>query len=108
MARETRYIVQAFSTGSRNSLKADAPFACQSATAARRSAARLAATRIGVVAFASAGDWEAGEYDEEPVVLFKAGRLPEQFDDKTESSPGADDGEEAEPGRLHPATRHPT
>ncbi len=91
MARETLYIVQAFSAGSRGALKADAPFACQSATAALRSAARLAATRIGVVAFASAGDWEAGEYDEEPVVLFKAGRLPEQFDEKAETTPDAGD-----------------
>jgi hypothetical protein len=80
MARQTLFIVQSYSTGSRNSLKADAPIACQSAGAAQRSAARLAERKVGVIAFASTGDAESGDYDEEPVVLFKAGRLPEPYD----------------------------
>ena len=80
MARETLFIVQSFSAGSRNSLKADAAISCKSAGAALRSAERLASTKLGVVAFSSSGDQEAGDYDETPVVLFKSGRLPEQFE----------------------------
>jgi hypothetical protein len=87
MARETLYIVQTFSLVRHNGLKADAPVSCQSAAAARRAATRLAESRLGVIAFASSGDVETGDYDEEPVVLFKAGRLPEAFDGLAEHLP---------------------
>lgn len=80
MARETVYIVQAYNTGNGNRLTADRPIPCKSAEAARRTAERLAQTKIGVVAFSSSGDQDLGEYDEEPIVIFKAGRLPEQFE----------------------------
>ena len=33
-------------------------------------------TRVGVVSFATSGDAELGEYDEELTIIFKAGRLP--------------------------------
>lgn len=80
MSRETVYIVQAYIAGRGNRLKADLPIPCKSADAAQRTAERLAQTKLGVVAFASSGDQELGEYDDEPVVLFKAGRLPEMFE----------------------------
>jgi hypothetical protein len=80
MSRETVYIVQAYIAGRGNRLKADSPIPCKSADAAQRTAERLAQTKLGVVAFASSGDQELGEYDDEPVVLFKAGRLPEMFE----------------------------
>ena len=80
MTRETFYIVQAYDTGKDNRLKADAPIPCKSAGAAHRTAERLALTKLGVVAFSSSGDQELGEYDDEPFIIFKAGRLPEQFD----------------------------
>jgi hypothetical protein len=80
MTRETVYIVQAYNTGKGNRLKADIPIPCKSAEVARRTAERLAQTKIGVVAFSSSGDQDLGEYDEEPIVIFKAGRLPEQFE----------------------------
>jgi hypothetical protein len=80
MTRETVYIVQAYNTGKGNRLKADIPIPCKSAEAARRTAERLAQTKIGVVAFSSSGDQDLGDYDEEPIVIFKAGRLPEQFE----------------------------
>lgn len=80
MSRETVYIVQAYIAGRGNRLKADPPIPCKSADAAERTAGRLAQTKLGVVAFASSGDQELGEYDDEPVVLFKAGRLPEMFE----------------------------
>ena len=80
MSRETVYIVQAYIAGRGNRLKADPPIPCKSADVAERTAGQLAQTKLGVVAFASSGDQELGEYDDEPVVLFKAGRLPEMFE----------------------------
>lgn len=80
MSRETVYIVQSYNTGKGNRLKADPPIPCKSADAAQRTAERLAQTKLGVVAFASSGDQELGEYDDEPVVLFRSGRLPEAFE----------------------------
>jgi hypothetical protein len=81
MARETIYLVQAFQAGKGNSLKADAPIACKTADSARRSAERLAANKVGVVAFATTGDAELGEYDDAPVFIFKAGRVPANFEE---------------------------
>ena len=79
MARETVYLVQTFSLGKRARLSADPPVACRSPESARRTAERLAATKAGVVAFAASGDVVLGEYDDEPVIIFKSGRLPAQF-----------------------------
>ena len=81
MARETVYVVQAYIAGRGNQLKADPPTACKTADAASRMAQRLAQTKLGVIAFATSGDPELGDYDDEPTILFKAGRLPEQFED---------------------------
>jgi len=41
---------------------------------------RLALSKLGVVAFSSTGDPEMGDYDDEPTVLFRNGRLPTAFD----------------------------
>ena len=79
MARETNYIVQPYIAGRGAGLKAGAPTKCSSAEAARRMAERMVPDKLGVVAYATSGDQETGDYDEEPVILFKAGRLPEQF-----------------------------
>ncbi len=49
---------------------------CATAGEASRKAARLAPMRLGVVAFAASADVEMGDYDDNPVILFKAGRLP--------------------------------
>jgi hypothetical protein len=81
MSRETVYIVQAYGTGKGNRLKADPPIPCKSVEAARRTAERLVDTKIGVVAFANSGDPDLGEYDDEPLIIFKSGRLPQQFED---------------------------
>ena len=81
MARETIYLVQAFKAGKDARLSADAPIRCKSANTARRTAENLAATNAGVVAFATSGDAELGEYDEEPTIIFKAGRLPVPFEE---------------------------
>ena len=55
--------------------------ACKSADAARRMAERLAPDKAGVVAFSASGDAELGEFDDQPVVLFKAGRLLPPYDE---------------------------
>ena len=62
------------------SLKADRPIPCRTAEAARRMAEKMAPTKHGIVAFSTSGDTELGDYDDEPVIFFKAGILPAQFE----------------------------
>jgi hypothetical protein len=81
MTRETIFIVQAFEPGKGNRLSADAPIRCKSSASALRRAEDLAETKAGVVAFATSGDAELGDYDEEPTIIFKCGRLPAPFED---------------------------
>lgn len=82
MARLTSYLVQAFVAGRGTDLKADKPIACKSADEARRKAERMAPAKLGVVAYSTTGDAELGDYDDEPVYFFKAGRLPAQFEEQ--------------------------
>jgi len=81
MARETIYVVQSYKAGKGKGLKADVAVPCKSADAARRAAERLAQTRLGVVAFSTSGDSDLGEYDDAPTIIFKAGRVPPQFEE---------------------------
>jgi hypothetical protein len=81
VAKETVHLVQAFIAGRGTSLKSEQPIACRSAEDACRRAERLSPLRLGVVAFSATADTELGDYDETPVILFKAGRLPPPFDD---------------------------
>jgi hypothetical protein len=76
MARETVYLVQAFIAGKGKGLKAETPIPCKSAEGARRTAERLATSKLGAIAFSSSGDAELGDYDDEPTVLLRIGRLP--------------------------------
>jgi hypothetical protein len=80
MARETIYLVQAFNAGKGGRLKPDSPIVCKSADGALRTAERLAPNKLGVVAFSSTGDPEMGDYDDEPMVFFRKGQLPSNFD----------------------------
>jgi len=80
MARETIYFVQAFNPGKGQGLKAELAISCKSAEGARRTAERLVPNSAGVVAFSSTGDTETGDYDEEPTVFFRSGRLPAAFE----------------------------
>lgn len=79
MARQTAYIVQSYQGD--KTLKPDRPVACKSADGARRMAERLAETKAGVVAIAASGDAELGDFDDQPVILFKAGRLLAPYDE---------------------------
>ena len=76
MAKETVYILQTYVAGRGKSLKAEQQVGCKNAEEARRKAERLAPLREGVVAFAATADVEMGDYDENPQVIFKSGRLP--------------------------------
>jgi hypothetical protein len=81
MARETMFLVQTFSLGKGTRLNADTPVKCRSSEVARRKAEDLSATKAGVVAFSTSGDAELGDYDDEPTIIFKAGRLPASFEE---------------------------
>ena len=81
MASETVYILQTYIAGRGKALKAERQVGCKSAEEARRKAERLAPLRLGVVAFAATADVELGDYDENPVILFKSGQLPFPFAD---------------------------
>lgn len=80
MARETIYLVQAFMAKGQG-LRAEPPVACPSPERARRMAEKLAPSKAGVVAFATSGDAELGDYDDTPIVFFKSGLLPASFED---------------------------
>jgi hypothetical protein len=80
MARETIYLVQAFNAAKGVRLSPDTPIRCKSSASARRTAERLA-PKAGVVAFSTSGDAELGDYDDEPAIIFKLGRLPPPFEE---------------------------
>ncbi|MBP7705169.1 MAG: hypothetical protein KA105_07785 [Caulobacter sp.] len=81
MAMQTVHLVQAFIAGRGAALKSEQVLVCTSAEEARRKAERLSTLRLGVVAFSATADSEMGDYDENPVILFKSGRLPPPFDE---------------------------
>ena len=81
MPRETVHIVQAYVAGRGKGLKAEPAAGCKDAAEARRKAERLAPLREGVIAYSASADVEMGDYDENPEVLFKAGRLPPPWDE---------------------------
>ncbi|MDX6807132.1 hypothetical protein [Terrihabitans rhizophilus] len=73
MASETLFFAQSFRVDGRR-LVGSTPEKHRSAEKAKEAAERMSATKIGAVAFQVTGDHD-GEFDQ-PVVLFKAGRLP--------------------------------
>ena len=81
MAHETVFLVQAFKQGKGTRLIAETPVKCRSLEVAQRKAETMLASKAGVVAFSTWGDAEAGEYDEEPTIIFKAGLLPAAFEE---------------------------
>ncbi len=81
MSRESVHIVQAYVAGRGKGLKAEPQVGCKTAEEARRKAERLAPLRLGVVAFTATADVEMGDYDDNPTILFRSGRLPPPFDD---------------------------
>ena len=80
MSRQTNFLVQSFDPAKGDQLKAAAPIVCRSEESARRTAERLAMSKAGVVAFSTNSDTETGDYDDQPTVFFRAGRVPAEFD----------------------------
>lgn len=81
MARETVHLIQAYVAGKGKQLRAEPAVACKTAEEARRKAERLSPLRLGIVAYSASADTEMGDYDENPVLLFKSGQLPSPFDE---------------------------
>lgn len=81
MAKETIHVVQAFVAGRGQALKSEQAMPCRTAEEAMRRAERLSPLRLGVVAFTATADAELGDYDDNPTILFKSGRLPPPFND---------------------------
>ena len=79
MPSEIVYILQTYVAGRGKGLKAEQQVGCKTAEEARRKAERLAPLRVGVVAFSATADTELGDYDENPVILFRSGELPHPF-----------------------------
>ena len=79
MSPQTQFLVQAFNAAKGDQLKPDRPIVCRSAEGARRTAQRLALSKAGVVAFSITSDDETGDYDEEPAVFYREGRIPDEF-----------------------------
>ena len=80
MSRQTSFLVQAFDPAKGDQLKPGAPIVCRTAEGARRTAERLALSKAGVVAFSTTSDTETGDYDQQPTIFFRAGRVPDEFD----------------------------
>jgi hypothetical protein len=80
MSRQTSFFVQTFDTAKGDRLEAHAAIACGTAERALRTAERLALSKAGVVAFSTTSDAETGDYDDQPIVLFRTGNLPAEFD----------------------------
>lgn len=79
MAHQTIYMVQSFHLANHNRICADAPISCKSAQGAIRTAEKLALNKLGVMAFSTFGEADSGEYNDDSVVFFRAGQLPEQI-----------------------------
>jgi hypothetical protein len=80
MMRQTTFLVQAFNISKGARLRANAPIACSTSEGARRTAESFALNNADVVAFSMTSDPETGDYDDEPMVFFRAGQLPAEFD----------------------------
>ncbi|ODM72074.1 hypothetical protein A6X20_12685 [Bradyrhizobium elkanii] len=80
MSRQTHFLVQCFDPAKGDLLKAGASIARRSEESARRTAEKLAMSKAGVVAFSTSSDTETGDYDDQPTVFFRAGRVPAEFD----------------------------
>jgi hypothetical protein len=80
MTREATFVVQAFNDSKGGRLKPTPPIACRSADVARRTAERLSLSHVGVVAFSVTSDSETDDYDDQPMIFYRAGQLPIEFD----------------------------
>src|ERR1700681_4557548 len=83
MTWDTTFLVRAFNDSKGGRLKPSPPVACKSADGARRTAKLLSLSHLGVVAYSITSDLQAGDYDDQPIIFYRAGQLPLEFDSKT-------------------------
>lgn len=76
MARITLYVLQLFSETDAG-LVAEEPHECRSAAEAISKAELFAVGKAGVIAWSKSGDPDIGEWDDDPVILFQAGKTGE-------------------------------
>lgn len=79
MATETIHIFQAWTAGKGNRLRAEPPMRYETAAEAKGRAERSAERFAGVVAISQVVDVDTGEVEENPAILFRAGRTPAEF-----------------------------
>jgi hypothetical protein len=81
MATEKIHIVLTWSADKRGKLRAEAPMKFKSAAEAKGRAERSEGRFVGVVALSQGYDVDTEQADETPVVLFRAGRTPAEFEE---------------------------
>jgi hypothetical protein len=74
MSRTTRYVLQTF-VETEDGLVAEQPIECRDSWEARVRARSLALIKEGAIAWAKSGDPDTGEWDDDPEILFQAGRV---------------------------------
>jgi hypothetical protein len=77
---ETIHIMLSWRAGKGNRLKAEPPMKFKTASEAKGRAERSVDKFAGVVAMTQIVDQDTGEVGENPKILFRAGRLPPDFD----------------------------
>lgn len=81
MATEVIHIVLTWSADKRGKLRAETPIKIKTAAEAKDRAVRSEGRFAGVVALSQSYDVDTEQADETPVVLFRAGRTPTEFDE---------------------------
>lgn len=76
-AKITYYVVQSFSKAKRG-VEIDQPMEMRTEVQARRTAERLAATKVGVIAFSRTGSPSTGEW-EPAVIIVQYGNVSEEL-----------------------------
>ncbi len=77
MARETIFVVQAFTQDDDGRLVADTPVPARNELDAKDRALRMKGTKAGVIAFSRTGDISIGEYGD-AVILASYGDIPDE------------------------------
>ena len=81
MATEMIHIVLTWSADKRGKLRAETPMKFKTAAEAKGRAERLEGKVAGVVALSQGYDVDTEQADENPLILFRAGRTPAEFED---------------------------
>ena len=81
MSMQTQYVVQSYSKGARGRMDPDTPFIARDAPHALRTAEKMAVSKPMVIAFASTGDGETGDFEEPKLIFAHGDQLPSEVDE---------------------------